>query len=302
MWAHFDLPSDDPRTSELSGAAWDPKERVLWCVQDKAPRIVGLVPDAELRSWTIGESIELQCGGGPTDLEGIVVVPDGFIVSNEEGPHIVHVDRRGRFVREIVVPARFGDIRHNLSFESLSLDPSGRYLFTTTEAALKRDGGEPTQKAGSRVRFLRLDLRSGALSEHAYETDPLLYPVGDWGISELAALGESRLLVLERGWSEGHGNTVRIYETALDEHASCTSVERLSAGTPVMAKTLRIDLAQLGTADFPPAKQPQASPLLDNYEGMSLGPPLPDGRPSLLLVSDDNGHANQLARILVLAL
>jgi Esterase-like activity of phytase len=108
--------------------------------------------------------------------------------------------------------------------------------------------------------------------------------------------------VLERGWSKGYGNTVRIYRTALDARASCGDVDRLSSSSPALAKTLQIDLSTLTASGLPEPKQTQPAPLLDNYEGLSLGPRLHDGRPTLLLVSDDNGHADQFARVLVLAL
>ena len=41
---------------------------------------------------------------------------------------------------------------------------------------------------------------------------------------------------------------------------------------------------------------------MDNYEGMALGPVLPDGRRSLILVTDDNNRPDQVARILVLGI
>jgi hypothetical protein len=301
VWSYFDLPATDSRSRELSGAAWDAKERVLWAVQDNRPRIVSLLPDPELRAWRFGDAVELDCGG-PVDLEGLVVVPDGFIVCSEEGPRIIEVDSRGRFRHEIVLPARFNDALHNRSVESLTLSPNGRYLFTTTEVALKNDGGGATAQAGTRVRILRLDRTRGEVSEHTYETDPMRYDGGQWGVPDLAALGETELFVLERGWAKGHGNTVRVYETALDARASCADIDRLSPSSPVLPKTLLIDLSNLVTPGLPLPKQPQASALLDNYEGMTLGPRLPNGRPSLILVSDDNGHADQVARVLVLAI
>ena len=40
---------------------------------------------------------------------------------------------------EIHVPARFRDARSNKSLESLTMSPDGRFLYTTSEAALERD-------------------------------------------------------------------------------------------------------------------------------------------------------------------
>lgn len=300
VWSHFDLPQDDPRSRELSGAAWDAKEHVLWAVQDAVPRIVALVPDDELRTWKFGESFELDCGG-PVDLEGLVIVPDGFIVSSEVGPRIIELDRKGRVIKDVAVPSRFSDTRQNRSLESLTIGPSGRYLFTTTEVALKQDGDWATREAGTRVRLLRIDRKSGVTTEHAYVTDTMDYDRGDWGVADLAALSDTELYVLERGWSRGHGNTVRIYRTELTDRASCGNLERLTPDVPTLAKTLVADLSKLAAPGFPSAKQPQVSPILDNYEGLAIGPRLGD-RPSLILVSDDNGHKEQVARVLVLTI
>ena len=45
----------------------------------------------------------------------------------------------------------------------------------------------------------------------------------------------------------------------------------------------------------------QPNPLLDNFEALTLGPVLPDGRQSLVLVSDDNFNRSQTTRVIVLA-
>ena len=56
-----------------------------------------------------------------------------------------------------------------------------------------------------------------------------------------------------------------------------------------MKKTLLLDLRTLGIP-------------LDNIEGMTLGPQLPDGRRSLVLVSDNNFAASQFTQFLLFAL
>ncbi|MBX3264720.1 MAG: esterase-like activity of phytase family protein [Labilithrix sp.] len=303
LWSAFDLPAGDPRSRELSGIAWDAEARVLWAVHDESPAVVALIPDRDLRAWRFGETVALEIDG-PVDLEGVALLPDGFIVCSEKGPRIIELDRAGRFRRDLALPARLRGARRNKSLESLSLSPSGRFLFTTTETTLKSDGAKATPRAGARVRIVRLDLddADGAPSEHAYATDPVPHDTGDWGVSDLAALDDARLLVLERGWSRGHGNTVRVYETALDPRASCAETEALSPESRALGKTLVVDLAKLCAAGLPEPKQPQPTPLLDNFEGLALGPTLPDGRATLLLVSDDNGRADQFARVVVLTL
>ena len=108
--------------------------------------------------------------------------------------------------------------------------------------------------------------------------------------------------VVERGYSTGYGNTVRVYQTKLDDRANCTGARSLSRTSPALGKTCVVDLSSLAVTNLPEPKQPQPTPLLDNFEGIALGPRLPDGRPTLLMVSDDNGRADQVARLLVLTL
>jgi hypothetical protein len=92
------------------------------------------------------------------------------------------------------------------------------------------------------------------------------------GLVELLALADDHLLALERGVALGPGVNVavRLFEVTATE----------SAG-----KRLALDLGTLAPRLTPPR--------LDNYEGMSWGPPSPRGHRTLLLVSDDNASSTQ---------
>lgn len=300
VWSWFDLPND-PRSRELSGIAWDEGSRTLWAVQDETANVVPIMPDAELRTWAFGPVTKLDMTF-PLDLEGIVVTPDGFIVASEKGPRVLEVDRHGKLRRDIPLPEHFSKARDNKSLESLTMSPNGHYLFTTTEEALSCDGSKATSKTGTRVRILRMSRPEGAIEEHAYMTDPSPHEEGDYGIADLAALSDDDMLVLERGWARGSGNTARIYRASLaDPITSCLATPELAANAPVLPKQLVVDIGKLTVAGLPQTRQKQASPLLDNYEGLAVGPRLPDGRQSLIVVSDDNGRSDQFARIVVLA-
>jgi hypothetical protein len=300
--AWFDFPKDDPRSRELSGIAWDDATKTLWAVQDETPNIVPLVPDAKLARWSFGPTVHVEAEG-KLDLEGIAITPDGFLVASEIGPRILETDRAGKARRDVALPTKFSEAIRNKSLESLSLTPDGRFLFTTTEIGLPRDSPRATTERGARVRILRVDRTTGENIEHAYASDPVAREDEDYGIADLAALSQDELFVLERGFSKGVGNRVRIYAVDLrDSQSVCGSLDSIG-DLPVLPKTLIVDLGSLPVpADLPPAKQPEASPLLDNFEGLAIGPRLPDGRRALFLVSDDNGRATQFARLLVLAL
>jgi hypothetical protein len=110
------------------------------------------------------------------------------------------------------------------------------------------------------------------------------------------------LLVLERGFIPGLGNTVRIFRVSLVGAADVTATTRLSdPGATPLKKELLVDLVNCPPGGaVAPARQP--APLLDNFEALALGPRLPDGRRALLLLSDDNFGADQVTRVIALAL
>jgi len=302
VWSCFDLPRDDSRSRELSGIAWHEETRTLWAVQDELASIVPIRPDDSLKTWTFGEAIKLDVSG-PVDLEGIAITRDGFLLASEAGPRIIEVDRTGRYRRDLTPPAKYMEALHNRSFESLSLDPDKAVLYTTSETALPRDDGAAKDGSGARIRIMRKDLASGVVTEHAYAADAVVTGGGDYGVSDLAAIATDDLFVLERGYRKGIGNSIRIYRVDLTDPGSlCQAVDQLSSEAPVLSKTLVVDLSKLPSILASTPKQPQVTPLMENYEGIAIGPRLPDGRRSLVLVSDDNGSAKQTARVLTLAL
>lgn len=302
VWSVYDLPMDDLRSRELSGATWDAETGTLWAVQDELSAIIPLRPDAALRAWSFGDPVKLAITG-PLDLEGIAITKDGFVLASEIGPRLIDVDRHGRYRGDVSPPAKFMEALRNKSFESLALDPDRNVLYTTSETALPRDDAAASDGAGPRVRIVRKDLANGDVTEHAYATDAVVTGGGDYGVSDLTALALDDLLVLERGFRKGIGNSIRIYRVDLrDPSAVCDAIEKLQPQAPVLPKKLMVDLSKLPATGASAPKQPQLTALMENYEGMTVGPRLPDGRLSLILVSDDNGRAVQTPRVLTLAL
>ncbi len=239
------------------------------------------------------------------DGEGIALTPEGeLLISSETEPSIRRFALDGTFLGELPVPDRFlvregGGGRPNLTFESLSLSPSGRSLFTANEGYLSTDG--ETADGSDRIRILRYQKRGSngfvPAEEFYYLADPGL------GVVEIVALSVDELLVMERGFQAGVGNTIKIYRVSLKGAKDVSNVKSLAASNvePVQ-KELLVDLGSCpsgGATTAPGAVQ--ANPLLDNFEALTLGPVLPDGRQSLVLVSDDNFNRSQTTRVIVLA-
>ncbi len=114
------------------------------------------------------------------------------------------------------------------------------------------------------------------------------------GLVELLPFTDEHMLSMERSFSvgaPGTGNTIKLYSIAFTGTTNVDgldSIAGLQKLKPVQ-KTLLLDLRTLGIP-------------LDNVEGMTLGPELPDGRDSLVLVSDNNFAASQFTQFLLFAL
>ena len=300
--AWYDFPKSDARSAELSGIVWDNATRTLYAITDDAPRIIPLRPGPDYRMWTFGEPIAV---GVPEewDGEGIALTETGFFISNEFGPRIFELDRMGQAVAEVPVPAQYTRILRNRGFEALTLSPDGRYLFAANESPLEGDGPQPSVAAGGLVRILRFDRVTLQQAEFAYRTDPVFAPGegGDRGVVDMAALSGTDLLVMERSFVANVGNNVVIHRVSLAGAENVLDVVNLSEQTPSVAKTRLVDLADLPDDEFPLPLQPQPNRILDNFEALSLGPALPDGRRVLFVVSDDNKRDTQIPRLLVLA-
>ena len=303
MVAFWDLPKQDPRSHELSGIAWDDRRQVLYAIADKTPQLTELVPDATFHRWRFGGQIAVGIPG-QWDGEGLALTEKGFLLSSEFGPRIYEVSRTGAWTATLPLPAHFQPGRPNLSLEALTVTADQRYLFTASEQALPADGPLATRQAGTVVRILRYDRSNGDQREYAYRTDPVFLGrgEGELGVAEVAALSSQDLLVMERSYVPGSGNSVRIYRVSIDGARNILPVEALEPDGAVLKKTLVLDLSTLPDDIFPAPAAFQPSKALANFEGMALGPRLGPGERLLFLVSDDNTRPTQLARLLVLVI
>ncbi|MEU1188775.1 esterase-like activity of phytase family protein [Streptomyces sp. NPDC005859] len=243
--------------------------------------------------------------GAALDSEGLVIdlahprprsngeTPTGtFLITSETEPSVRRYSGDGKLLDRLPVPSSLlvapaGRATANQTFEGLTLLPGGNTLLASMEYAIAGD-------STGIVRFQtwrRQHGRFALAAQYAYRTDSGL------GVPEVQALPDGRLLVLERGFTAGVGNTVRLY-LADPRHATDTGgIEHLTGQDDVrpVEKTLLADIADCPSLGAT-AGQPQPNPLLDNIEGMVI---TGRGRGGLqvLLVSDDNQNAAQKTRL-----
>ncbi|WUH58025.1 esterase-like activity of phytase family protein [Streptomyces sp. NBC_00442] len=240
--------------------------------------------------------------GAPLDSEAVVVERDGTrLITSELEPSVRRYDRDGRLLGRLPVPdalrvAPAGRAIANATFEGLALQPGGRTLIASMEAPLAGDAKDAAGRTLLRFQTWQRGSVKGAFrlaGQYAYPADP------NAGVSEITATGDGRLLVLERGFTAGVGNSVRLFLADPRGASDVSGVQDLPGRARVVRKTLLADLAacpSLGAT----AKQPQPNPLLDNIEGLAVTGRSRDGRLRLLLVSDDNENPVQTTRLYAL--
>lgn len=298
----------------LSGLAYDAVREVYYAISDDRSQFAparyytltidlsdGSLDDGDVSVVDVTTLRDLRGRTFPAlslDPESIALSPRRTLVITSEGDASLLIDP---FVREFLLSGRqlanypvpgyydpapdaTSGVRTNLGFESAGFTPDGNFLFTATENALVQDGPPATLTTTSPARLLRYD-RFGRLDrEFVYLVEPVqeaptppdAFVVN--GVVDVFALSATRLLVMERSFSVGAGNDARLY---LVDTTGATNVRGvpalpadLSSLQPV-SKTLLFDFDVLGIP-------------LDNLEGLALGPTLPDGRRSIVVVSDNN--------------
>ena len=210
------------------------------------------------------------------------------------------------------------DFYPNYNFESLAFDSVRQYLWTIPESTLRKDGQPATPQNGlaNQLRLMRLDWGkmkenrnkeeyseqvsskeeyseqesskkdSRYMMTYAYQMDqPSTHKKADiyvMGVSELCALPDGQLLVLEREAfipkiKIGAFCKCKLYQINPLNSEEFSMKEKFSSDTPFLKKRL---LTEWKTG-LSLSKRSFA-----NYEGMCLGPMLEDGSQVVILLSD----------------
>lgn len=228
--------------------------------------------------------------GPGTDAESIRAAANGWIYwtneasgENASGPQLLRMRWRDGKSRPLALPAYLVPDRHrgsgprdNRSFEGLWIGRDGA-IWLGLEAPLLEEGAPPTLAEGSWTRIVRLAAGDKGGRDYLYPLEPIANQLpgrlADNGLSEMIVLPGPRFLVLERSGSQqpdgGFRYTSRIF--------CAYPAGGVQAGDPVRLEKQRVaDLNALGPFDNA------------NFEGMTFGPRLADGRRSLVLVADND--------------
>jgi hypothetical protein len=314
----------------LSGITYDVRNNLYYAISDDrgqkaTPRFYTFTIDLSKGKLTnndvipVGVTNLLNTSNQPfppntTDTEGIAITNQDTIFVSSEGdvdklinPFIKEFAlASGKTISTLPIPDKFlpdsqkqKGIRNNLAFESLTITPNQKFLFTATENALIQDSPAAKSGVGTSSRILEYNLLTKQPErEFLYQTEPvtpLFNPTGKFasGLPDLLALdNQGNFLSIERSFT-GLGFTVFLFEISLENATDIHNFDSIAKIDPdkikPVEKKLLLDLRTLDVS-------------LDNIEGLTLGAKLPDGQPSLILISDNNFNGLQQTQILAFKL
>ena len=224
------------------------------------------------------------------DPEGLTLTREDRLIITSEGiatqgiaPFVREFDLSGQQVAELPVPGYFDPVdsthgvRQNLGFEAAAVAPHGQPLFVGAENALAQDGPAATTTTGSngpaaalppRRRSSTVRSRSGCTRPRRSSRVAGVHRERAGraaAVGQRAPAGDGAVLLGRCGQHDPHLPGRRC--TGATNVAGIDDLDKVKKLRTVR-KTLLLDLDELGLT-------------LDNIEGMTLGPRLPDGRQSL---------------------
>lgn len=239
------------------------------------PEALRYNPDSHQMIWSSeGERI---VNGKDTVLENpaiTIISPDGKYIDTFPLP------------RNLLMSTTEKGPRQNGVLEGLTFADNFTTLYVNVEEPLYEDGPRADLSDNNPwVRFYQFDVKSRKnTAQYAYKLDPIAYPASPAdafkinGIPDILSIGNEKLIVLERSFSTGRMPcTIKIFLADMKgatDISNNSSLKIKPAEKPV-SKKLLLNMDYLGI-------------YIDNIEGVTFGPTLPNGHKTLLLVSDNN--------------
>jgi hypothetical protein len=253
-----------------------------------------IAPDAEAIAFDLGRQRMYWTSEGSADPDAVDHPPALL------NPWIRIAGLDGSYQGEFTLPSHFAFIsdgtsgpRPNGVLEGLSLTPDGRYLFAAMEQPLYQDGPAADENHTGLIRITKFDVeRNAAVAQYAYQLERGAPLTGFNGVSDNLALSDTSFLIVERSANLPRAAAVSVYRADVGSASDVLAAPSLTdRPVTLMTKTLVVDLNAI----------PDLKPL-DNIEGITFGPTLPDGRQSVVLVSDDNFLPFEVTQFLAFAM
>jgi hypothetical protein len=232
-----------------------------------------------------------------------IVRPSTLIL---EDPSIIAITTDGKYKDSFLLPpnmhmqASEKGPRQNGVFEGLTFTDDFKTLFVNVEEPVYEDGpraGLPDTTG--LIRIICYDAFSRKpVAQYGYRIEPVEFPADPEsafkinGVPDILWVGDNKLLVIERSFSTGRkGCTIRVFLADLATATDVRSVPSLRSehNWKPVTKKLLLNMDELGM-------------YIDNIEGVTFGPRLPNGRRTLLFVADNNFSPDEITQFLLFEL
>ena len=221
-----------------------------------------------------------------------------------EDPTVISVSPNGNFIDSFIIPDNLKmqaiekGPRQNAVFEGLTFADNYKTVFVSVEEPLYEDGPRADLTDNNTyTRILQFDMGSKkTIAQYAYKISPIPFPANPAGafkmngIPDILTIGNNKLLLIERSYSTGRfGCSIRLFTVDLNGATDISHIPSLAKTdkpfTPATKKLL-LDMGSLGI-------------YIDNIEGVTFGPTLPNGHKTLLFIADNNFNFFQKTQLLL---
>jgi hypothetical protein len=220
-----------------------------------------------------------------------------------ENPSIISISNTGKFIYNFPLPGNLtmhtteNGPRQNGVLEGMTFADDYKTLFVNVEEPLYEDGlrADVTDN-NTYIRILKFDVAGRKnIAQYAYKLEPVAYaanPVNGFkvnGIPDILSTGKDKLLVIERSFSTGRlGCTIKVFITDLGAATDIKDVISLKGKNNLIpaTKKLLLNMDDLGI-------------YIDNIEGVTFGPILPNGHKTLVFVADNNFAVQEKSQLLL---
>lgn len=223
-----------------------------------------------------------------------------------QDPSITIINTNGKYVDTFPLPPQMhmhtteNGPRQNGVFEGLTFANNFKTMYVSVEEPLYEDG----TRAGltdttTWTRIIKYNVSSRKpIAQYAYHLEQVAHPSVPAtefkinGIPDILSIGKDKLLVIERSFSTGRlACTIRVFITDLSNASNIADVASLQLQPPLHPanKKLLLNMDDLGM-------------YIDNIEGVTFGPDLPNGHKTLIFVSDNNFAKEQITQFLLFEL
>ena len=221
-----------------------------------------------------------------------------------QNPSLNFMDLKGDFLGNITLPENLKmqklekGPRNNGTLEGITFDKKYKNIYTNIEEPLFEDGNQANTSKGGLIRFYQFNAKTKKnTAQFGYQLEPIARepnPKGAFGVNGVSAIqyyGKNQLLVVERSYSTGtQACTVKVFLCDLKKATNVKNYNSLqNQKIELASKKLILNMDDLGI-------------FIDNIEGLTFGPKLANGNPSIIFVSDNNFSDKQKTQLLVFEL